>query len=78
MGEWKKSMIEGKGLYAWGDGTIYRGWFARNQKQGQGELILSNGERFSGYWNKDVLENSTVISPPIGKLKFQNRKYTVV
>ena len=35
-GEFRRGMMEGKGVYTWKDGRVYEGEFKNNKKEGQG------------------------------------------
>lgn len=42
--------MHGQGVYKWHDGRIYKGEFARDQKEGQGVLTWYDGRKFDGQW----------------------------
>jgi hypothetical protein len=40
--------MHGKGVYTWPDGSVYRGCYKNNIKEGYGEFQKSNGKLFKG------------------------------
>lgn len=51
----KGSIKDGKGEIKYAaDGSYYRGDFANNMRDGRGELLMSNGDRYIGEWQGDM------------------------
>jgi hypothetical protein len=48
-------IFEGKGEIKYAsDGSYYRGDFKGGLKHGRGEIVYSNGDKFSGEWANDM------------------------
>jgi len=46
----------------------YEGWFINDNKEGSGTLILSNGERFQGYFKDDMVSGRGMFYTLKGKV----------
>lgn len=40
-------------MFTWADGTIYKGQFVNDLKEGEGEIIYNDGTVFNGCWKAD-------------------------
>lgn len=51
----KGSVKDGKGEIKYAsDGSYYRGDFVNNMREGRGELLMPNGDRYIGEWQGDM------------------------
>lgn len=53
VGEWKDGVVNGQGIYVWGDGDIYAGNWKDGKKSGYGVYIWSDGTVYKGQWSND-------------------------
>ncbi len=52
-GEWKNSLIDGVGVYNWGNGKRYEGEFFQGKKHGKGIFYLNDELVYDGTWKFD-------------------------
>lgn len=54
-GQWNVDTGErhGRGMQIWSDGSIYEGYWKRDQANGRGRLIHADGDIYNGYWKDD-------------------------
>jgi hypothetical protein len=50
------------------DGTTYEGNFKAGKKNGEGKLILPNGDSIAGKWKDDQIENANYTKGKIGNI----------
>lgn len=50
LGNFKKGLMHGKGVYSWPDGKKYDGEFFNDKKHGQGSFEWENGDKYTGQW----------------------------
>jgi hypothetical protein len=50
------------------DGTTYEGNFKAGKKNGEGKLILPNGDSIGGKWKDEQIENATYTKGKIGNI----------
>ena len=48
IGEFAYGMFHDKGIYSWGDGREFKGYFVENNITGLGVLTYKNGEFYEG------------------------------
>ena len=63
-------MKDGFGEEKYKDGSIYKGQFKQNMKNGNGKLILAGGGRYEGIFKDDKICGK-------GKFKFNQKKYYI-
>lgn len=49
-GFFKNDVVNGVGSFEWTDGRVYRGEFLNSRFNGEGRIILMNGNMLSGIW----------------------------
>lgn len=76
-GEWggasdngKVQYKEGKGLYRYNDGSIFDGYWKRNQRDGEGQLTKNDGSIIHGTWAADTLAQVQYSISPTGDTTF--------
>ena len=55
VGQFKNGKIEGKGIFTYEDGTIFRGNFFDEYKNGEGCIEFPDGKKYFGNWLNDEL-----------------------
>lgn len=40
-------------MFTWADGSVYKGHFANDLKEGSGEIQYTDGSVFKGQWHAD-------------------------
>lgn len=40
-------------MFTWADGTIYKGQFANDLKEGEGQIVCNDGSVVKGRWKAD-------------------------
>jgi len=63
VGDWKRSLQDGKGRYDAADGSWYEGEWKDGQPHGQGEYRSPDGRLFSGTWKNGVFEGDMENDP---------------
>lgn len=56
VGEWKKSLQDGKGRYEDADGSWYQGEWSAGSPHGRGQMFTPDGKLLNGYWNNGEYE----------------------
>jgi hypothetical protein len=59
VGEFKKGFPDGKGVYIWANGAVYRGYMKKGLRNGEGSYVwhTANGDStLSGLWSNDRYE----------------------
>lgn len=54
IGEWENDIINGKGIYVWGDGDVYAGSWKDGKKNGYGIYVWEDGQVYKGQWVNGV------------------------
>jgi hypothetical protein len=75
----KTGLMEGKGVYAYPDGTIYEGEFVKSKFQGQGRRTLPSGEMYEGEFKNDKYNGFGTLNFADGsyyKGNFKNDKFS--
>lgn len=52
-GDWKNGLQEGFGTIQYNDGSYFEGKFIKGTRNGNGKLIVPNGDQFIGEWKGD-------------------------
>lgn len=54
-GDYRDGRVNGRGVYAWTNGTSYEGDYRDDQMHGRGVLTFANGNRYEGEYRHDQL-----------------------
>ncbi|MGQ0579912.1 MAG: hypothetical protein ACT4PQ_13535 [Betaproteobacteria bacterium] len=63
VGEWKRSLQDGKGRYDAADGSWYEGEWQDGQPHGYGQYQAPDGRLFSGTWEKGEYQGELKDNP---------------
>ena len=63
VGDWKRSLQDGKGRYDAADGSWYLGEWQEGQPHGQGQYRTPDGRLFSGTWENGVYQGDMEDDP---------------
>ena len=55
MGTWHQNCREGEGVFIWNDGSIYKGSWKNDKREGFGIKVDAEG-RYEGEWKNDQKE----------------------
>lgn len=65
-GDWKNDSMTGRGKINYGRGDIYSGGMVRNNRSGNGKMILADKTVYEGIWKDDKLNGKGSILLPNG------------
>jgi hypothetical protein len=60
-GFFKNDVVNGPGSFEWSDGRVYRGDFVNSKFEGEGKIILMNGNVLSGSWKDGHSDKLTLV-----------------
>jgi hypothetical protein len=60
-GYFKDDAVNGLGSFEWSDGRVYKGGFVNSKFEGEGRIILMNGNVLSGTWRAGHSEKLTLV-----------------
>lgn len=55
-GQIVRGLKHGEGMYTWQDGTVYTGWWDKDQEHGYGEKRYANGDVYRGEWKNGLFD----------------------
>ena len=61
IGEFKNSVMHGKGVLTWPSGESYKGEFVNGKREGYGEYCYGNGMVYKGQWVNDKEHGKAII-----------------
>ena len=67
IGEWKKNIIHGYGIYTFEDGRIYYGEWKKNRIHGYGECYYKDGKKYFGFHKSDKKDGFGIFCWPDNK-----------
>ena len=60
--------MDGYGIFKWADGSLYKGYFQNNKKEGEGEIQWTNGISFKGNFVNDKQDGKGVMIDQQGRV----------
>lgn len=58
--------MEGLGVYLYKNGSVYKGEFRNDDKNGYGELLYYNGDQYRGEWSSGFRHGYGIYSSKFG------------
>ena len=71
-------MKNGKGVFTWASGNIYKGDYVSDERHGNGQMLWTDGSMYEGEWKRGIQHGVGRIVFPDGTFKegyFENNVY---
>lgn len=47
-------MKNGKGVFTWASGNIYKGEYSEDERNGNGQMLWTDGSMYEGEWRRGI------------------------